>query len=168
MSMGTGDDGAMAKGSVERLGTVLARFGLDLEIKRFPASTRTAEDAAAAIGCTVAQIAKSIVFRGAESDRVVLVVTSGTNRVDEKKVAAAIGETPGRADAAFVRERTGFAIGGVAPVGHREAPIVLLDRDLRAHADIWAAAGAPDAVFRLTPDRLAAITNAGWHDIRRE
>ncbi|MBP5858867.1 YbaK/EbsC family protein [Marivibrio halodurans] len=165
--MGTGDNGAAAKGSVERLGAVLDRFGLDLEIKRFPASTRTAEDAAAAIGCTVAQIAKSIVFRGAETDRVVLVVTSGTNRVDEKKVAAAIGEPPGRADAAFVRERTGFAIGGVAPVGHRETPVVLLDRDLRAHAEIWAAAGAPDAVFRLTPDQLAALTDADWHDIRR-
>lgn len=168
MTSGEHEQTAEKPGSVARLQAALAGYGLGLEIKRFPASTRTAADAAAAIGCTVAQIAKSIVFRGERSDRVILVVASGPNRVDPAKVEAAIGEAPGRADAAFVRARTGYAIGGVAPVGHAETPVVLLDSALRAHGEIWAAAGAPDAVFRLTPDQLATITGADWHEIAED
>ena len=132
----------------------------------FDAGTRTAEDAAAAIGCTTAEIAKSLVFRSA-SGRSVLVIASGANRVDEKKVAALIGEPIGRADADFVREATGFAIGGVPPVGHATPPIVLIDEALMGFDQIWAAAGTPNAVFRLTPADLVALTHGTIAPIAR-
>ena len=109
-------------------------------------------------GCTVAQIAKSLIFRAVGSNRPVLVVASGVNRVDEAKVAETVGEQIARADADFVREATGFAIGGVPPVGHKERPIVLIDESLMSFAEIWAAAGTPNAVFRLTPSDLLALT----------
>jgi prolyl-tRNA editing enzyme YbaK/EbsC (Cys-tRNA(Pro) deacylase) len=137
---------------------VQAALGDRHQVLEFEATTRTAADAAAAIGCTVAQIAKSLVFRGAGSNRPVLVVASGVNRVDEAKVAAAVGEPIARADADFVREATGFAIGGVPPVGHKETPNVLIDESLMAFGEIWAAAGTPNAVFRLTPADLVALT----------
>lgn len=136
---------------------VQATLGERFEVLEFDASTRTAEDAAAAIGCTVAQIAKSLVFR-AESGRPVLVVASGAHRVDEKQIAARVGEPIARADADFVREATGFAIGGVPPIGHATAPIVLVDEALMAFGEIWAAAGTPNAVFRLTPGDLVTLT----------
>lgn len=120
-------------------------------------STRTAADAAAAIGCTVAQIAKSIVFRAA-SGRAVLVIASGANRVDEARVAAALGQTLGKADAAFVRERTGYAIGGVCPIGHAEPPHVFIDASLERLDPIWAAAGHPHAVFRTSFPELVRMT----------
>lgn len=137
---------------------VQAALGPDYEVLEFDASTRTAADAAAAIGCTVAQIAKSLVFRAEASGRAVLVVASGVNRVDEAKVAALIGEKIGRADADFVRAKTGFAIGGVPPLGHAEPSATLIDDDLFALAEIWAAAGTPNAVFRLTPADLLRLT----------
>ncbi len=121
-------------------------------------STRTAADAAAAIGCTVAQIAKSLVFRGTQTDQPVLVITSGTNRVDEAKVAALVNEPIAKANAALVREHTGFAIGGVAPVGHPQPLRTFVDQDLLQYDEIWAAAGTPHAVFRLTPGELIQIT----------
>src|SRR5271165_4303068 len=136
---------------------VQAALGEQFEVLEFDASTRTAEDAAAAIGCTVAQIAKSLVFR-AESGRPVLVVASGAHRVDEKQIAGRVGVPIARADADFVRETTGFAIGGVPPIGHRTAPIVLIDEALMAFDEIWAAAGTPNAVFRLTPADLVTLT----------
>lgn len=145
---------------------VQAVLGEGFRVLEFPASTRTAAEAAAAIGCTVGQIAKSILFR-AESGRPVLVVACGTNRVDEGKVAARLGEKIGRADAAFVRAATGYAIGGVPPVGHDTAPAVLLDRDLEAFETIWAAAGTPNAVFRLTPADLARLTGAAFADVAK-
>ena len=120
-------------------------------------STRTAADAAAAIGCTVAQIAKSIVFRAA-SDRAVLVITSGANRVDETRVAAALGEVLGKADATFVRTKTGYAIGGVCPIGHAEPPHVFIDASLATLDPIWAAAGHPHAVFRTSFAELVRLT----------
>lgn len=141
-------------------------LGPDFEVVEFDASTRTSAEAAAAIGCDVAQIAKSLVFRTA-SGRPVLVVASGVNRVDEKKVGALIGETIGRADADFVRAATGFPIGGVAPVGHTTALDIVIDEDLRRFDAIWAAAGTPNAVFRLTADKLAAITGGRFADIAR-
>ena len=144
---------------------VQAILGDGFEVVEFDASTRTAADAAAAIGCTVAEIAKSLVFRGTASDRPVLVVTSGTNRVDTAKVAAALGEPVGRADAEFVRARSGFAIGGVPPVGHLEAPRVLIDADLMAFTVLWAAAGTPNAVFRLTPADLVRLTGGEVADV---
>ncbi len=138
----------------------LAGFGHTPDVKEFSATTRTSAEAAAAIGCTVAQIAKSLVFRAVGSNRAVLVIASGVNRVDEKLVAAALGDRIAKADATFVRDKTGFAIGGVAPVGHTEKPVTLIDEDLLQHAEIWAAAGTPNSVFRLTPQALVAITGA--------
>jgi prolyl-tRNA editing enzyme YbaK/EbsC (Cys-tRNA(Pro) deacylase) len=137
---------------------VQAALGDRFQVLEFDATTRTAADAAAAIGCTVAQIAKSLIFRGADSNRAVLVVASGVHRIDETKVAEAVGETIGRADADFVREATGFAIGGVPPVGHKNPSIVLIDESLLAFGEIWAAAGTPNAVFRLTPSDLIELT----------
>ncbi len=147
---------------------VQAALGDKFEVLEFDATTRTAADAAAAIGCTVAQIAKSLIFRGAASDRSVLVVASGVNRVDETKVAETVGEPLARADADFVRERTGFVIGGVPPVGHKDPPIVLIDESLMAFAEIWAAAGTPNAVFRLTPPDLVALTGGRVAAIARK
>jgi prolyl-tRNA editing enzyme YbaK/EbsC (Cys-tRNA(Pro) deacylase) len=153
------ETGAESKGSVARVRDALAKFGLAAEIKEFDASTRTSADAAAAIGCEVAQIAKSVLFRAKSDNRAVLVVASGTNRVDEKKLAVALNDGIGRADAEFVRGATGFAIGGVAPVGHTGPVTIFIDEDLRLYGEIWAAAGSPNAVFRLTPSDLERITN---------
>lgn len=143
----------------------LRKFGRDLQVREFDASTRTSAEAAAAIGCSVAQIAKSLVFRATPSNRPVLVIASGANRVGEKKVAAALGEGLARADADYVRERTGFAIGGVPPVGHATPPATFIDRDLLRFAEIWAAAGTPNAVFRLSPAELVEITGGTVIDI---
>ncbi len=137
---------------------VQAALGDRFEVMEFDASTRTAADAAAAIGCEVAEIAKSLIFRGANSGRAVLIIASGADRVDEKKAAAAVGEPIARADADFVREQTGFAIGGVPPVGHKQQPIVLIEELLMRFAEIWAAAGTPNSVFRLTPAELVELT----------
>jgi len=157
---------AALKPAAQRVQAALAAHGLGLEVREFPAATRTAAEAAAAIGCGVAQIAKSLVFRATASDRAVLAVVSGTNRADEAKLAVLLGEPVGRADADFVRSRTGFAIGGVPPLGHAEPPVTFLDADLRSFEEIWAAAGTPNAVFRLTPDQLAEITGADFVDLR--
>jgi len=121
-------------------------------------SARTSAEAAAAVGCTVGQIAKSIVFRAARSQRPVLVLTSGVNRVSESAVAVLVGEPLAKADADFVRARTGFVIGGVPPVGHAEPTMTFIDEDLLQYAEIWAAAGTPNAVFRLTPEELVRLT----------
>ena len=145
---------------------VQAALGPRFTVLEFDAGTRTAADAAAAIGCTVAEIAKSLVFR-AESGKSVLVIASGANRVDEKKAAAVVGERIGRADADFVREATGFAIGGVPPLGHATQPIVLIDQGLMQFGEIWAAAGTPNAVFRLTPADLVALTGGVVAEIAR-
>lgn len=153
--------------STERVATALHEHGIDREIITFDTSTRTAADAAAALGCDVAQIVKSLVFRGATSDRPVLVVASGAGRVDETLVAEAVGEPIAKADAAFVRDRTGFAIGGVAPLGHREPPIVVVDEDLLALDVLWAAAGAPNAVFTLAPDELVQISGGKVARVRQ-
>jgi prolyl-tRNA editing enzyme YbaK/EbsC (Cys-tRNA(Pro) deacylase) len=146
------------KDSARRVQQALEAAGFEFPVREFPASTRTSEEAAAAIGCDVAQIAKSLIFRAKQSDRPVLVIASGANRVDEKAVGRRLGEALGRADADFVRARTGFAIGGVPPVGHREAPVAFIDADLMDLTEIWAAAGTPNAVFRLTPGELVALT----------
>ena len=137
---------------------VQAALGPGFKALEFDTSTRTAADAAAAIGCEVAQIAKSLIFRGGTSGQAVLIIASGVDRVDEKKAAAALGEPIARADADFVREATGFAIGGVPPVGHKTKPIVLIEESLLKLDEIWAAAGTPNAVFRLTPSDLVALT----------
>jgi prolyl-tRNA editing enzyme YbaK/EbsC (Cys-tRNA(Pro) deacylase) len=155
------------KPAAQRVDDLLAAQGMGERVVEFPESTRSSAEAAAAIGCTLAQIAKSLVFKAA-SGRPVLIVASGVNRVDEKKIAAAIGQKIGRADADFVRDRTGYAIGGVAPLGHAEPPIVLIDRDLLALDPIWAAAGTPNSVFRLSPDELLRISGGRVADVKQD
>jgi len=145
---------------------VQAILGPAFEVLEFDASTRTSADAAAAVGCTVAEIAKSLVFRSA-SGRPVLVVASGTNRVNEKKIKMLLGESIGRADADFVRDSTGFAIGGVPPVGHATTPRVFVDQDLIRFAAVWAAAGTPNAVFRIAPADLVRLTGGQVADVAK-
>ena len=144
--------------SARRVQDALAARGFALEVIELTQPTRSAADAAAALGCQVGQIAKSLVFRGAESDAFVLVIASGANRVDEGKVATLIGERIAKADAAFVRARTGFAIGGVPPLGHAQRPVTVIDADLMRWDEIWAAGGTPNSLFRLTPSDLVALT----------
>jgi prolyl-tRNA editing enzyme YbaK/EbsC (Cys-tRNA(Pro) deacylase) len=152
--------------AAQRVQDALAKLGHPGRVRVMPSSTRTSAEAAAAIGCGVAEIAKSIIFRAKQSQRAVLVIASGINRVDEKKVAVLIGEGIGKADAEFVRGRTGFVIGGVPPLGHDTPPIVLIDQDLLALANIWAAAGTPHSVFPLTPQQLVALTLGKVADVR--
>jgi prolyl-tRNA editing enzyme YbaK/EbsC (Cys-tRNA(Pro) deacylase) len=156
-------DAATAQ-STARFSAVLRALGYDLPIVILPQTGRTSAEAAAGLGCAVAQIAKSIVFRRLADDAPVLVIASGANRVDEAKVAAHTGPI-GKANAQFVREKTGYAIGGVAPLGHTCAPLTLIDADLLALATVWAAAGHPHAVFEMTPAQLLALTGAPVHDI---
>jgi len=144
--------------SAEKVRAALAARGFPFEVLELAESTRTAAEAAAAVGCAVGQIAKSIVFRAADSGRPVLVVASGANRVDEKAVGALLGEGLGKADADFVRRETGFVIGGVPPAGHDRPLATFIDTDLLAYDEIWAAAGTPFAVFRLDPRALADLT----------
>lgn len=136
--------------SVQKVAHALAEKGIVFEIVEFPASTRTASDAAAAIGCEVAHIMKSLLFCGAQTKEPVLVLASGVNRVNEKKIEVLVGEKIVKADADFTREVTGFAIGGVPPIGHSQ-PIthVFLDEDLLQYEVVWAAAGTPHTVFSL-------------------
>jgi prolyl-tRNA editing enzyme YbaK/EbsC (Cys-tRNA(Pro) deacylase) len=150
--------------AAQRIQDLLAARGLPHRVIEFEKTTRSAADAAAAIGCTVAQIAKSILFKAA-SGTPVLVIASGPNRVDEGKVAAALGEPVGKADADFVRAATGFAIGGVPPFGHARAPRILIDSDLMLLPTIWAAAGTPNAVFQLTPGELVGMTGGTPADV---
>jgi prolyl-tRNA editing enzyme YbaK/EbsC (Cys-tRNA(Pro) deacylase) len=128
------------------------------------AAVRTSQEAADALGIEVGQIAKSVIFRRKSDDAAVLVVTSGDKRVDEKKVAAIVGAV-GRADAEFVKGRTGFSIGGVAPVAHASAPVTLIDRELFRFHEIWAAAGHPNGVFKLDPQQLVELTGAPIADV---
>ena len=150
--------------SVERVRAALLSAGHEDTIAEFPDGTRTAADAAAAVGCTVAQIAKSIVLRAGE--QVVLVIASGINRVDVAKVSALLGAAVKSADARWVRDVTGFAIGGVAPVGHLSPPRVLIDEDLMALDPIWAAAGSPRHAFRTSARELVDMTGGQVSDVK--
>ncbi len=144
--------------SAQRVQDALQARGLALQVRELPQSTRTAAEAAQAVGCQVGQIAKSLVFRASESGRAILVITSGANRASEQAIAEAIGEAVSMADPGFVRSHTGFAIGGVPPIGHIEAVLTLIDEDLLAYPVIWAAAGTPRAVFPVDPSELPALT----------
>jgi prolyl-tRNA editing enzyme YbaK/EbsC (Cys-tRNA(Pro) deacylase) len=143
----------------------LRALGMNCEVVELPGSTRTAADAASAVGCRVEQIAKSIIFQGRTSKKPVMVIASGSNRVSEKKLRDLISEPVKKADADFVRLHTGFAIGGVPPVGHANTMDIYLDEDLMRYTEIWAAAGTPHAVFKLTPQELAAMTMGRTVDI---
>lgn len=144
---------------MKRVRAALEAAGLDPEIRE-TALARTAEDAAAAIGCALDQIAKSIIFRGQVSGRAMLFLTAGGNRVVDADAAALAGEPLGKADAALVRAQTGFAIGGVAPVGHLSPIRAFLDPRLRVFSTVWAAAGTPHHVFAIAPDDLIRIAQA--------
>jgi prolyl-tRNA editing enzyme YbaK/EbsC (Cys-tRNA(Pro) deacylase) len=144
--------------NAQRVQEALLSRGLPLQVMELPASTRSAPEAAQAIGCQVAQIAKSLIFRGKVSGKPVLIVASGINRVNEKKMADLLGEPLEKASAEFVYEQTGFAIGGVPPLGHTRPLPTFIDEDLLQYEEIWAAAGTPHAVFRLTPTDLESIT----------
>lgn len=144
--------------SVKKVQQTLNALGFSDEIVVFPDSTRTAIEAAQAVGCSVGQIVKSLVFRGAQSQKPVLALVSGANRVNEKRLGSLVGEAIEKADADFVRQHTGFAVGGVPPIGHVVLLATFIDRDLLQYDEIWAAAGSPHAVFRLTPDDLQRMT----------
>ncbi len=146
--------------STDRVRDAAAAAGLAIEIREMPQSTRTAAEAAAACGTSVAQIVKSLIFQKAESGEPVLILVSGQNRVDEKAMKAVVGEALKRIDADQVRELTGFAIGGVAPLGSLSPLATFMDTDLLAFETVWAAAGAPQAVFEIDPSALAAATGA--------
>jgi len=139
---------------------LLKTLGMQGEVVEFEGTTRTAADAAAAIGCEVGQIVKSLIFRAQPSGEAVLVLTSGANRVDEAHVGALIGETLGKADAEFVRAHTGYAIGGVPPFGYKNLEHTFMDEDLLKYEEIWAAAGTPNAVFPLKPAELLQQVSA--------
>lgn len=150
--------GAPLSASAQKVQDAIRALGFANQVIELDSPVRTAADAARAVGCEVAQIVKSIVFRAARTDRGVLVLTSGANRVDEARIAEVLGEPLGKADPAFVRERTGFAIGGVPPLGHAAPFVTFLDEDLLALAELWAAAGHPNSLFRLTPGELERMT----------
>lgn len=152
----------------EVLTAAVSASGTALEVVELPQSTRTAAQAAAAIGCTVAQIAKSIVFRTAAGKAPLLVIASGVNRIDEARVAALAGEPIEKADADYVREATGFAIGGIPPLGHAQPLRTFIDEDLLALGDIWAAAGTPNAVFKLVPQALVTMTGGTLARVRQD
>jgi prolyl-tRNA editing enzyme YbaK/EbsC (Cys-tRNA(Pro) deacylase) len=146
--------------AAQRVQDAATALGLTVEVREMAESTRTAEDAAAACGVTVGQIVKSLVFSGSESGKPYLLLVSGSNRVNEKGVAAHLGEKLKRPDADAVRALTGYAIGGIPPFGHATAIATYMDRDLLQYDVIWAAAGTPKAVFRTEPAALKDATNA--------
>jgi Cys-tRNA(Pro) deacylase len=149
---------------VTRFGTWLEDSGLGISVRQFPEGTRTATDAARAVGCEVAQIVKSLVF--VAGGRPVIALVSGANRLDEKRLAAAAGEPVTKADAETARTATGYAIGGVPPFGHATEVPVFMDRDLLGHAVVWAAAGRPDSVFEIAPERLRELSRATVLDLK--
>ena len=157
-------DAALRAEGFQRVADALRLLGHEPPPRWLDVAARTSQEAADALGVALGQIAKSVVFRRRDDDQAVLVITSGDRRVDEQRLAACVGEVA-RADAQFVKARTGFAIGGVSPVGLAGRPTLLLDRDLQRFAEIWAAAGHPNGVFRLTPQQLQRLTAAPWADV---
>ena len=152
-------------GSIERVTMAAKEAGLDIEVKRMGASTRTSEEAAAQCGCSVAQIVKSLIFQGETSDGLYLFLLQGSSRLDLGKAEALTGEALKRADPRLIRERTGFAIGGVSPIGHVTAVPAYAEKALLLHMSVWADAGAHDAVFRAEPGKLLTAAAATVADI---
>ena len=145
--------------SAQKIQNILRELGSGYKVIEFTESTRTAQEAADRVGCQLGQIVKSLIFRGKTSNKGILVLTSGSNRVDENKISKYAGEPIGRADPEFVRTITGFAIGGVPPVGHIQPLETYIDEDLLLYAEVWAAAGTPNAVFQLPSSDLVKITS---------
>jgi prolyl-tRNA editing enzyme YbaK/EbsC (Cys-tRNA(Pro) deacylase) len=146
--------------SARKIQDELERLGYPYKVIEFQETTRTSIDAANRVGCTLGQIVKSLIFKGKTSCKPVLVLTSGANRVDIKKITSLLGEKIDRADPEFVRSCTGFAIGGIPPIGHITPIITFMDEDLLQYEFVWAAAGTPNAVFKLTPDDLLSMSSA--------
>ncbi len=157
------DAAARAEG-FQRVAGILLQQGHGCAPCWLDVAARTSQEAADALGVALGQIAKSVVFRRRGDDQAVLVIASGDRRVDEQRLAVLVGPV-GRADAQYVKSRTGFAIGGVSPVGLLGEPTLLLDRELQRFDEIWAAAGHPNGVFRLTPQDLQRLTGAPWADV---
>jgi prolyl-tRNA editing enzyme YbaK/EbsC (Cys-tRNA(Pro) deacylase) len=156
----------MLRPSAQKVQDALSALGLTLQVVELPGSTRTAAEAAQAVGCQVGQIVKSLVFKSKRTERPILVIASGANRVDEQKLEALIGEPLGKADADFVRQHTGFVIGGVPPVGHAHLIETYIDQDLLQYPWVWAAAGTPNAIFQLDPADLPRISSGRLADIK--
>ncbi len=144
--------------SAQKVQKALAALGMSFQVIELPDTTRSAAEAAQAIGCEVGQIAKSLIFQTSQTHQPVLIIASGPNRVNEQKIGQLLGEAIEKADADFVRQKTGFAIGGVPPIGHTETPRTFIDEALLQYNEIWAAAGTPHAVFRLAPADLLTMT----------
>ena len=164
---GSGASGPALSSSARRVQEALGKLGFTLAVVELPQSTRTAAEAASAVGACVGQIVKSLIFRGATSGRAILVLASGSNKVDEAKVATLLGEPLAKADADFVRAHTGFVIGGVPPVGHLEPMPTFIDEDLLAYDSLWAAAGTPNAVFKLAPRELVGMSQGTVGSMKR-
>ena len=158
----------MLKPSAQKVQDALNALGFqDFKVLELPASTRSAVEAAQAVGCQVGQIAKSLVFKTKNSQRPLLVIASGVNRVDINRIGELTGVKIAKADADFVRQQTGFTIGGVPPVGHSQPLDTFIDADLLAYDHLWAAAGTPHAVFQLTPDDLVRITGGQVEEFKQ-
>jgi len=155
-------------GSAKKVQDYLIENGFSCEVKELPDSTRTAEEAARAIGCDVAQIAKSLIFIDKASGNPILVIASGINQVDIKKIEQSQGLHLIKADGKFVKERIGFAIGGVPPVGHNEKIMTFLDPTLKNYEWIWAAAGTPFAVFRVNSNEIQKMTDGKFIELKVE
>jgi len=149
---------------VNRFESWLSGSGAGITVKEFPEGTRTAVDAARAVGCELGQIVKSLVF--VAGGRPVVALVSGANRLDERRLAGVAGEPVKKADAETARAATGFAIGGVPPFGHATEVPVFMDRDLLGYAEVWAAAGRPDSVFEISPGRLQELSHATVTDLK--
>ena len=154
--------------SAQRIQDILNAHGSDYKVIEFTGSTRTAQEAADRVGCQLGQIVKSMIFKGLATDKGILVLTSGANRVDEKKISQYIGEAIARANPDFVRMWTGFAIGGVPPIGHNRSLETFIDEDLLNFTKVWAAAGTPNAVFELPSSDLVKITHGKTMRVKPE
>ncbi|HTX93079.1 MAG TPA: YbaK/EbsC family protein [Anaerolineales bacterium] len=152
--------------TAQKVQDLLNSLGGSYQVIEFAESTHTAQEAADRVGCKLAQIVKSLIFKAVPSNAGILVLASGINRVDEKKVGAYLGETIARADPDFVRSVTGFAIGGVPPVGHSQPMRAFVDEELMKHPTVWAAAGTPNTVFELSPADLVRLTGGTIADVR--
>jgi len=145
--------------TAQKVQDLITSLGFSCKVIEFQESTRTAQEAAERAGCTLGQIIKSLIFKGKMTNKPILVLTSGVNRVNEKRISEYAGEPITRADADFVREVTGFAIGGVPPIGHFQKMETYLDEDLMNYKTVWAAAGTPNAIFELVPNDLLLMTH---------
>jgi len=144
--------------SSQKVQDLLQSLGYDCQVQESTTTTRTASDAAALVGCHVGQIVKSLIFKGSNTSKPILVLTSGANRVNEHLISTYAGEPILRADPEFVRATTGYAIGGVPPIGHLQSMETYLDEDLMQYPSIWAAAGTPNSLYKLTPGELQKMT----------